>query len=546
MSNLFLTIEILNYYPSSFNFNEFKFIFSRNKTVYGDEISFISKNKIVQKIKLEQKNINFSIKVIKKDSLIGISNFIIPYNTILIKKIPVYEKQCLINMTETSKRIMGLDNDNLKINIHCDIEYINNIESNENKNILQVNRINKINDSIINKHKHFIYNTISENNSSRDENNYKNNKVFLEDSPLKSMNKKSNIVYSKPRNFSSKKKSNKYNIKNVFSSDDDNNNDSSYSYDTEEEISKKVIFYDDEFSKFVPNLIKEYPLDNLAKMKDVNEMVLFTKNNIIRFLDYQQEYNDKCKKAIDNYDKYFRLMKKYSQKYANKFKQLKVLEKKEKMNEIKKSLNRNALVSDLFRIVDIKNNENELYKEIIGENSNIEDDIDIEENLNINENIKVNKNYELLTDILNNCIYNNQSNNKIKKVIPKILLDNYNLNYHHENKEIKNEENILDISLVDSIDNINNDNNDNSSNNKLKYVESNIYDEIDFELDDCLKEFYNNNKTINIIKFKKIHDNNYNFGNIQIIIIEEGDKIKIKDDKGVFTLEKFLKMNSRV
>jgi hypothetical protein len=358
------------------------------------------------------------------------------------------------------------------------------------------------------------------------------------------MNKKNNLVYSKPRNFSSKKKSNNYNIKNVISSD--NNDSSSYSYDTEEELSKKVVFNDEEFSKFVPNLIKEYPLDNLTKMKDVNEMVLFTKNNIIRFLDYQQEYNDKCKKAIDNYDKYFRLLKKYSQKYANKFKQLKVLEKKEKINEIKKSLNRNALVSNLFRIVDIKNNENELYKEIIGENNNIEDDIDIEGNLNINENIQVNKNYNLLTDILNNCIYYNQNNNKIKKAIPKSLLDNYNLNYHHQNKEIKNEDNILDISLVDNIDNINNEDNDNSNSNKLKYVESNIYDEIDFELDDCLKEFYNKNKNINAIKFKKIHYNNYNFGDIQIIIIEEGDKIKIKDDKGIFTLEKFLKMNSNV
>ena len=544
MSNLFLTLEILNYYPSSFNFNEFKFIFSRNKTVYGDEISFTSKNKIVQKIKLEQKNINFSIKVIKKDSLIGISNFIIPYNTILLKRIPVYENQCLINMTESSKRIFGLDNDNLKINIHCGIEYISNIENNVSKKILHVNRSNKINDSIVNKH--FIYNTMNDNNNnnSKEENNYNNNKVFLEDSPLKSMIKKNNLVYSKPRNFSSKKKSSNYNIKSVISSD--NNNDSSYSYDTEEEISKKVVFYDEEFSKFVPNLIKEYPLDNLTKMKDVNDMVLFTKNNIIRFLDYQQEYNDKCKKAIDNYDKYFRLLKKYSQKYANKFKQLKVLEKKEKINEIKKSLNRNALVSNLFRIVDIKNNENELYKEIIGENNNIEDDIDIEGNLNINENIQVNKNYNLLTDILNNCIYYNQNNYKIKKAIPKSLLDNYNLNYHHQNKEIKNEDNILDISLVDTLDNINNNDNDNSNSNKLKYVESNIYDEIDFELDDCLKEFYNKNKNINAIKFKKIHDNNYNFGDIQIIIIEEGDKIKIKDDKGIFTLEKFLKMNSNV
>ena len=542
MSYLFLSLEILNYYPSSFDFSEFKFIFSRNKTVYGDEISFISKNKIIQKIKLEQKNINFSIKVIKKDSLIGISNFIIPYNTVLLKKMPAYEKECLINMTESSKRILGLDNDNLKINIRCNIEYVNNIENNSSNKVLHVNRSNKINESIINKH--FIYNTISENNNSKDENQYNNNKVFLEDSPLKSMNKKNNLVYSKPRNFSSKKKSNKYNIKNAISSDD--NNDSSYSYDTEEELSQKVVFYDEEFSKFVPNLIKEYPLDNLTKMKDVNEMVLFTKNNIIKFLDFQQEYNDKSKKAIDIYDKYFKLLRKYSQKYSNKFKQLKILEKKEKINEIKKSLNRNALASNLFRIVDIKNNENELYKEIIGENNNIEDDIDIEGNLNINENIKINKNYELLTDILNNCIYNNKNNNKIKKVIPKSLLDNYNLNYHHQNKEIKNEDNILDISLVDSIDNINNEENANSISNKLKYVESNIYDEIDFELDDCLKEFYNNNKNINVIKFKKIHDNNYNFGGIQIIIIEEGDKIKIKDDKGVFTLEKFLKMNSNV
>ena len=542
MSYLFLSLEILNYYPSSFDFSEFKFIFSRNKTVYGDEISFISKNKIIQKIKLEQKNINFSIKVIKKDSLIGISNFIIPYNTVLLKKIPAYEKECLINMTESSKRILGLDNDNLKINIRCNIEYVNNIENNSSNKVLHVNRSNKINESIINKH--FIYNTISENNNSKDENQYNNNKVFLEDSPLKSMNKKNNLVYSKPRNFSSKKKSNKYNIKNAISSDD--NNDSSYSYDTEEELSQKVVFYDEEFSKFVPNLIKEYPLDNLTKMKDVNEMVLFTKNNIIKFLDFQQEYNDKSKKAIDIYDKYFKLLRKYSQKYSNKFKQLKILEKKEKINEIKKSLNRNALASNLFRIVDIKNNENELYKEIIGENNNIEDDIDIEGNLNINENIKINKNYELLTDILNNCIYNNKNNNKIKKVIPKSLLDNYNLNYHHQNKEIKNEDNILDISLVDSIDNINNEENANSISNKLKYVESNIYDEIDFELDDCLKEFYNNNKNIDVIKFKKIHDNNYNFGGIQIIIIEEGDKIKIKDDKGVFTLEKFLKMNSNV
>ena len=59
-----------------------------------------------------------------------------------------------------------------------------------------------------------------------------------------------------------------------------------------------------------------------------------------------------------------------------------------------------------------------------------------------------------------------------------------------------------------------------------------------------MKEICRNNKNIKINKFNKIHDNNYKYGDIQIIIIEEGDKIKIKDDKGIFSLDNFIKLNS--
>ena len=87
---------------------------------------------------------------------------------------------------------------------------------------------------------------------------------------------------------------------------------------------------------------------------------------------------------------------------------------------------------------------------------------------------------------------------------------------------------------------------DESKNQKLEYVISNVNDEIDYELDNYLKEICRNNKNVKINKFNKIHDNNYKYGDIQIIIIEEGDNIKIKDDKGVFPIEYFLEINKHI
>ena len=540
MSYIIITINILEYFPISFNYEDFKFIFSHNKQVFGDEISFISKNKIIQKIKLEQKDINFSVKVIKMDSLIGICNFILSYKNILLKKIPTYEKECLINMTDSTKRILSINNINLKIKIYCEIKYIDKdkdkeIIKNNDQKPLSVTKNKKINNSI--KNKKFIYTKKSniqqkELNQSNSENNEENNINIISHN-----NKNNNLIYNKPRNYSQKKLK-RINVEKNDSMDME-----------EEELSKNQDIIDEKLYKFVSNLIKENPLENLARMNDIDEMMLFTKNNIIKFLNYQKEINHEISNAMEKNDDNYKLLEKYSQKYLNNMKKLKILEKKQKINDIKHKLYKNNLKSNIYKIIEIKNNEINLFKEINNSKNNniIIEDEDIEDNLNINEinnnlnnnSDKDNKKYNILIDLLKNCILQFGNNEKIMKIIPKNIIDNFNSN--------ENDLNSLDISLVDNDENIIEDkNNEENKKNKLKYIESNVNDEIDFELDNYLKEFYENNENVRIIKFKKVHDNNYNYGKIQIIVIEEGNTIKIKDDKGIFSINEFLELNSSI
>ena len=540
MSYIIITINILEYFPISFNYEDFKFIFSHNKQVFGDEISFISKNKIIQKIKLEQKDINFSVKVIKMDSLIGICNFILSYKNILLKKIPTYEKECLINMTDSTKRILSINNINLKIKIYCEIKYIDKdkdkeiIKNNDQKPLL-VTKNKKINNSI--KNKKFIYTKKTniqqkELNQSNSENNEENNINIISHN-----NKNNNLIYNKPRNYSQKKLK-RINVEKNDSMDME-----------EEELSKNQDIIDEKLYKFVSNLIKENPLENLARMNDIDEMMLFTKNNIIKFLNYQKEINHEISNVMEKNDDNYKLLEKYSQKYLNNMKKLKILEKKQKINDIKHKLYKNNLKSNIYKIIEIKNNEINLFKEINNSKNNniIIEDEDIEDNLNINEinnnlnnnSDKDNKKYNILIDLLKNCILQFGNNEKIMKIIPKNIIDNFNSN--------ENDLNSLDISLVDNDENIIEDkNNEENKKNKLKYIESNVNDEIDFELDNYLKEFYENNENVRIIKFKKVHDNNYNYGKIQIIVIEEGNTIKIKDDKGIFSINEFLELNSSI
>lgn len=545
MSNIIIAIDIIEYSPISYDFEDFKFIFSRNNQAFGDEISFMSKNKIIKKMEFEQKDIIFLVKAIRKDSLIGHFNFIIPYNNILLKKNQIFEKECLIEMNESTKRILSINNFNLKIKIHCDIKYIN--KENKKKISVNINKVKnekKINNSIINKH--YVYTKISQKNNDIE----KLNKSQLNKEEIKkSVNdNKIKLIYNKPRNFANRK------ISKDLRKTSNSENVKDDSFEVEEELIKELQKIDNESSKLDSNLIKENPFENIANMNDINEMMLLTKNNIIKLLTHQQDYNTKLRNSIENYGKYSKLLKKYCQNYANNIKKLKILEKMQKINAIQKYLYGNHLTSNLSKIIEIKNKEIDLFKEINDNNNNLEDN-SFEENLNINE-IKENKNFEknkskhnynLLCDLLKNCIIYYENNEKIKEIVPKFILEKYDLDssINNDTNKNNNQQNYLDISLADNEDSITEMKNEDENDNKiLKYIETNVNDEIDIELNDSLKEFYKNNKNIPIIKFKKIHDNNYNYGKMQIIVIEEGDIIKIKDDNGIFPLNKFLQQNS--
>ena len=139
---------------------------------------------------------------------------------------------------------------------------------------------------------------------------------------------------------------------------------------------------------------------------------------------------------------------------------------------------------------------------------------------------------------MKNCITYYEKKENIKKIVPKFILEKYDLDSSINNDSFNND-NYLDTSLADNEEITSEIKNEEDNNiQKLKYVETKLNDELDIELNNSLKEFYKNNKNI------PIHDNNYNYGKKQIIVIEEGDMVKIKDDNGIFPLNKFLQKNS--
>ena len=105
MAFLGITIEIVEYFPQNFNFDNFSFIFSSESRDFEKEISFLNKNQIYQKIPLPKKNLKYTIKVTKNNSLVGISDLIIPL-TVFSKREASFDKICQITMTDSIRRLI--------------------------------------------------------------------------------------------------------------------------------------------------------------------------------------------------------------------------------------------------------------------------------------------------------------------------------------------------------------------------------------------------------------------------------------------------------
>ena len=418
-----ISIDIIDYYPKDFDYMAYTFIFISEENNFEREISFINSNQICHKILYtNKKDIKYSIKVLKDESLIGISELSIP-NQVIFKKEKIYDKICSINMTDSMKKILFGNSSNsiaLKIGVHCTFQYleekknvINVITKKENKKIpnkgkisnkkeklkiftpthqrdknfknIQNSTISLKNDNsmIINTHYRKSDSFILEKNS-KIPNNKKHKRTFsLEKqdpniSKIKSL--KNKILYKKEN-------------KNTFTEINKDNINDKTKYETIDKNKDKnndIIELKDDFEYFLNENIKKMNfLDN------INELNNLTNNTIKKILDYQKKNYELIKEKINSInqtkEQYIKVNEKYKQNLSTKNKLI------EKINEydIQKELllNKEKEISlQNKEFSELKNIESNIIKEIYS---------NINQNQNYNENDKnKTENFSLLFKVL--------------------------------------------------------------------------------------------------------------------------------------------------
>ena len=571
MSFALITLDISDYIPQNFRFDNFSFIFSSDGHDFEDEINYLSRNQIVHKALLNKKDIRYSIKILRNDSLIGISDFIIP-SVLLTRKEPFFEKVCVINMTDSTKRILfgNLSPSNtLRINIKANMQYIQekgmvkqnttglkkdknkpfspkNTNFNTKKKNLAANAGNNLPGTGINNpagnfvfNRQPIPNTISSkkggiknNIGNKIQNKYgsNNNKQNMADIILQQNQKlkNNNYINKNINNFSSKQDN-----KNIEQAEEDPTDTSVL----DEDISQPVQFVDKEFTEFMSKFIEKNPLEQLSQFKDINEMLIYTKNVIDKLLCYQQEYYERLKSSVVLNNRLNELLMKYNEKYRNIVKKVHRLNEETNSNDMRKD----AVVnihrtenSNLKQIIPLKMKELKLYQEMCGEGiQNIPKEEIKNENINNNENDEDNKKQMILMGLLKNCISNygpldsifkgNNISNEDKK---NIMIINEKLN----SEEKKNENT--------------NVNNNNNNEGKLEYVVSDNPDNLDIKLNQYLISIYSENR-MPIIIFKKIEGNLYEYGSQKITLVDEDNVIKVQYDEGALLLDNFIEINAQ-
>jgi len=145
MSQVIITFDIIEYFPSDFNYDEYSFIIISENKEFEQEISYLNQNQISHKASFTKKDLKYSIKVIKSGALIGISDIVIPAQ-ILSKKENIFDKTCQITMTDSAKKIIfgsTSSANNLKFNLHLTLQYIKKEKSPRKRNVKKEGKVNK-------------------------------------------------------------------------------------------------------------------------------------------------------------------------------------------------------------------------------------------------------------------------------------------------------------------------------------------------------------------------------------------------------------------
>ena len=567
MSYVGVTLQILEYFPQNFNYENFSFIFSSETRDFEKEILFSSKNSISHKIIIPRKNVKYSIKITRNNSLIGICDFIIPFQ-IFTKREGFFNKTCQMTMTDSIRRLIfgNISPNNIKININANLQYLEKgekfIKSNDSNTVLKKEEKEKRAttpkkfEHKLNKNKYGNLTTIlklskddksgmnkklteeykKRSNSKPHMNNVSGNaslnlKIKNHQKGLKEQNKekekeikKEKVVISNIKNDKKEEKEKEKNINKNFEDTSDIDEDLKNNNKTQD---------DKDILDFMNSFLKEHPLEKMDEIKEPYELMIYTKNIINELLNYQLNYYSSLINSININKKFNQLLFNYNEKYRLTLKKINKINEESKKNEIKQDLinnKQNIENNNLKQLLPLKQQELDLFKGIciLNQNKKIEEEKYNEEQMKqIEEKKAKDANTQLLLIRILKNIYNkygplnnilnkeNADESEIKNVLN--LSEKYSLPISEENE-------ILEMENVEC---------------------NNTPGEIDNQLEMYLKNYYKS-KTLPKINFKKIGNNFYEYGNIKVNIFLENNVFKAKTNEGIVNLEKFIEKNAEI
>lgn len=555
MSYIGITLQIIEYHPQNFNFENFSFVFSTESRDFEKEISFSSKDPISHKLLIPRKNLKYSIKITRNNSLIGISDFIIPLQ-VFSKKENSFNKYCQLTMTDSIRKLIfgNISSNNIKIHVSANIKYLEKGEkfiksTISNSHIKKEKKRASTPKKFENKFKNKYGNMTTILKLSKDEKSTMNKKVtedFKKRSSTKSHinNASGNASLNTKIRLQKKEKDKEKSKDNII-----NNKKIEKVKDTEKakEENKIITNIEDtsdideslkdnntqnlspsEILDFMKSFEKKNPLEKLDEFNDQYELMNHTKKIMNELLNYQQKYYSLLNTSYTLNKKYQNLLLNYNEKFRLTLKKINKIEEESKKNDIKQDIIltlENNENNNLNQLLNLKQQELQLLKEIyvIKPKKKEEEKLTEEQIKQIEE--KKNKDHNtqlLLIKVLNN-IYNkygplnkiitkeNSEDNEIKNIIN--LSEKYNLPI---SEEVLKMENVI-------------------CNNKPE--------EMDLKLESYLQNFYKNKK-ISKIAFKKIGNNLYEYGTLKVTIIFEDNAFKAKTVGGFIGLDKFIEKNS--
>ena len=474
MTQVSLTFSITDYLPSDFNFSSFSFIISSETREFEQEISYALKNQISHKFLLPKKEAKYSIKATKNNSLIGISEMVIPSH-IFQKREKNFNKTCSINMADSVKRVLFKNtslNNFLKIELTCTLDYKEkekdkekdkdkekstklNFSTSTNKKTKDFKNLKDIRSSGTFSHKNILSNKksgISTNSNIKKQ--YSNSKSNKNIKSPRIMNPKTQMFSygnnEENNKLTENKKDNKENTKKKEIKEKneiiDNKNKENESV-IDEELNKEVKEKNQEFFNFMNNFKEKYPLEKLDSMNNIKELSDYSKNIIMELLEYQTKFYSLVKNNLFTQNKFKNLMLKYNENLRNTKKEINKLDEVNDIYEIKSELLDKNNNSDINNFLSLKENELENYNKIC-QNYKGKDKEKKNEEKKEDNNQLVEKGKNVLIKVLQQCfekhgpinkIYTLANSTDVEKINIIKLANKYNFPI---NSEIKEEEEI--------------------------------------------------------------------------------------------------------